>query len=112
MSYYQDAVSYATLTITLVTEAESLPNTPDNFWEGLGAGWQALLIFLGGLLIASGVVAPWLLAIGLPAALVTWLLVRRSRRAKARAAEIALTEARAATKTSTSSRAKKGAGTR
>lgn len=82
LSYYRDAVSYATLSVTIVTEQDALPNTPDNFWEGLVAGWQGLVAFGEGLLISSGVALPWLIALGAPAAAITVLLIRRLRRGK------------------------------
>jgi hypothetical protein len=48
------------------------------FLSGLAAGWHSFLAVLGGALVVIGAVLPYLLGIGLPVALVWWL-VRRWR---------------------------------
>ncbi len=55
------------------------------FVGGLQDGWGSLVGFAGGLLVVLGAVLPWLLALGLPLAVVGVLLRRRRRRAPATA---------------------------
>jgi hypothetical protein len=82
LNYYQDAVSYATLTVNIFTEDQAPENPPDNFWEGLVAGWQGLVGFLSGLVVASGLVIPWLIFIGIPLGILIWWLIRRNKATK------------------------------
>jgi len=77
-SDYAERIDLSTLTLTL--SSQPLPSTaPDSFWSGLGVGWNALMTFLGGLVIVIGVMLPWLLGLGLIAALIV-LLIRLLRR--------------------------------
>lgn len=79
-----DQVDYSTVSIQLVSEAEAPVDEPDTFFSGLIAGWQALVGFFSFLLIALGVLLPWIpLAI---IAVVILLLVRRRRRRSVAAA--------------------------
>lgn len=55
------------------------------FVGGLQDGWAALVGFAGGLLVVLGAVLPWLLALGVPLAVVAVLLRRRRRREPAAA---------------------------
>lgn len=57
------------------------------FVGGLESGWNALVGFVGGLLVALGALLPWAVALGVPALLVVWLLRRRGRRVEATATE-------------------------
>ncbi|WP_167043246.1 DUF4349 domain-containing protein [Salinibacterium sp. ZJ454] len=79
--YYADQVSLATITLTLLSETEAAPETPNTFWSGLTAGWDALVGFLAGLLVAFGVLLPWLVLVALLAAAVIFV-VRRTRAAR------------------------------
>jgi len=76
LNYYRDAVSYATLTLNIYTEDAAPENPPDNFWEGLFAGWQGVLFFLTLFVIASGFVLPWLAIFGIPLGVLFWWLNR------------------------------------
>lgn len=76
--YYEDQVSLSTITLTLGSEDVAPVDEPDSFWTGLTTGWDALLAFLGGVLVVVGVLLPWLLVLGL-LALVAWAVVRRAR---------------------------------
>lgn len=73
-----DQVDYSTITISLVSEADAPVDEPDTFLSGLSAGWEALVGFVSFLLVAAGVILPWLIVPAI-VLLVVWLLVRRRR---------------------------------
>jgi hypothetical protein len=83
--YLDDQVSMSTITLSLVSVAAAPVVEPDTFLSGLLAGWNAFVAFFAGLLVAFGVLLPWLVFAGL-ITLVILLLVRRARR-KAAAAQ-------------------------
>lgn len=83
--YYADQVSLASITLTLGSLDVAPVDEPDSFLTGLATGWDALLGFLGGALVALGVLLPWLALIGV-LALIALLVVRRVRRGRARRA--------------------------
>jgi len=76
--YYEDQVSLSTITLTLGSEDVAPIDEPDSFWTGLTTGWDALLAFLGGVLVVAGVLLPWLIVLGV-LALVAWAILRRLR---------------------------------
>ena len=53
-----------------------------DFLSGLGAGWGAFVAFFSGLLVALGVLLPWLIAAAIVSAAIV-LIVRRNRRRNA-----------------------------
>jgi hypothetical protein len=59
--YYADQVSLSTVTLNLVTEQIVPVEAPDTFLSGLQAGWDAFVGFFAGLLVALGVLLPWLI---------------------------------------------------
>ncbi|MDX8034554.1 DUF4349 domain-containing protein [Lentzea sp. BCCO 10_0856] len=73
-------VSLATLTVQVAT-VPIAPPEPEKagFLSALAGGWNALLTVLGGILIAVGAVLPFVVALGVPAAAVIYLLRRRKR---------------------------------
>lgn len=77
-----DQVSLSTIELSLVSVADAPVQTPDTFWSGLAAGWAAFTGFVGFLLVAAGVLLPWL-AVAAVAAGITVLVVRLRRRAAA-----------------------------
>jgi len=77
-----DQVSLSTIELWLISEADAPVETPDTFWSGLVAGWAAFTGFLGFLLVAAGVLLPWIVLAAIAAG-VTLLIVRRRRRASA-----------------------------
>lgn len=77
--YLDDQVSMSTISVSLVAERDAPVDDPDTFWSGLQAGWDAFVGFWAGVLVALGVLAPWLVLIGL-IVLVIVLLVRRAAR--------------------------------
>jgi uncharacterized coiled-coil protein SlyX/acyl-coenzyme A thioesterase PaaI-like protein len=77
-----DQVSLSTLSLYLRSEAEAPVEEPMDFLSGLAAGWGAFVAFFSGLLVALGVLLPWLIAAGLISAAIV-LIVRGNRRRKA-----------------------------
>jgi hypothetical protein len=79
-----DQVSLSTIELSLISVTDAPVEQPDTFWSGLAAGWGALTGFAGLLLVAAGVLLPWI-ALGAIAAALTLLVVRRRRAARAAA---------------------------
>lgn len=77
-----DQVALSTLSLYLRSEAEAPVPEPMDFLSGLQAGWGAFVAFFSGLLVALGVLLPWLIAAGLISAAIV-LIVRWNRRRKA-----------------------------
>ncbi len=74
-----DQVALSTLSLYLRSEAEAPAQEPMDFLSGLAAGWGAFVAFFSGLLVALGVLLPWLIAAGLVSAAIV-LIVRWNRR--------------------------------
>ncbi len=73
-------VAMATLTVQVATVPIAPPKPEEaGFLSALAGGWDALLTVLGGFLIAVGAVLPFAVALGVPAAVVVYLLRRRRR---------------------------------
>ncbi|WP_177220923.1 DUF4349 domain-containing protein [Lentzea xinjiangensis] len=73
-------VALATLTVQVATKPVAPPEQREaGFLSALAGGWNALLAVLGGLLIGLGAALPFLVALGVPAAVVVYLLRRRKR---------------------------------
>lgn len=82
--YLADQVDYSTISLDLYAVGTVPPPEPDNFWDGLVAGWNALLGALGGALVAVGFLLPWLAVLGVIGGLVlliVWLSTRRRKAA-------------------------------
>jgi uncharacterized coiled-coil protein SlyX len=77
-----DQVALSTISLYLRSEAEAPKQEPMDFLSGLSAGWGAFVAFFSGLLVALGVLLPWLIAAGLISAAIV-LIVRRNRRRNA-----------------------------
>nr|MDT0657979.1 DUF4349 domain-containing protein [Micromonospora sp. DSM 115978] len=80
-----DLVALSTITVTLLgpeapDKADDEPGT--GFLVGLGAGWTAFLASMLVLLTILGALLPWLVALGVPALAVLWLVRRLGRRAR------------------------------
>lgn len=78
-----DVTALSSITLELLgpqaAVEESRPGSQAGFLGGLKAGWHAFLVSLNVLLTALGAALPWLLALGVPAAVLVWL-ARRVRR--------------------------------
>ncbi|MBH0131059.1 DUF4349 domain-containing protein [Salinibacterium sp. NK8237] len=86
--YLDDQVAMSTLTLSLVSEPEAPSVEPGNFFDGLSAGWTALVAFFSGLLMLVGVLLPWIVFLAIIAAIVV-MIVRfalRTRRVSPEAA--------------------------
>lgn len=89
---YAERVDYSSLELELhpVGTAQPLPGT---FGDGFVTGWNALVAFVGVLLVVFGAMLPWLVVAGLLTVLIIWLvrLLGRSaaRRRAGRATEVA-----------------------
>lgn len=60
MRYYSDQIALSTVQIEIGLPDSATDPIPDDFWGGVVAGWNALVAFFGGTLIAFGVSIPWL----------------------------------------------------
>ncbi len=79
-----DLTALSTITVVLLDSAapgDTRPGDDPGFLGGLAAGWDALVASLRVLLTVLGAVLPWLIALGLPALALLWLL-RRTRRTR------------------------------
>lgn len=76
-----DHVAMSSLTVDFQTTPTAPKTGPGDFLAGIGAGWEALVAFGGGLLIFAGVLLPWLVPIGI-IVLIVWLIVRAARKRK------------------------------
>ena len=85
--YLADQVSLSTITLNLVSDFTAPTPEPDNFFDGISAGWASLVAFFAGLLVVFGVLLPWLIFLGIIALVVVVILRRRSARAPQPAAE-------------------------
>lgn len=82
--YLKDQVQLSTVNLYLVSEQDTPAPEPDTFWTGLVTGWNAFVGFWAGVLVALGVLVPWLIAAGL-IALIVIVWVKRARRRKVEA---------------------------
>lgn len=84
-AYLSEQVAMSSLHVTVGADDAPVQLTAGGFVGGLQDGWGALVGFAGGLLVVLGAVLPWLLALGVPIAVVVVLLRRRRRREPAAA---------------------------
>ena len=78
-----DLTALSTITVVLLDPGApgAAPADDPTFLSGLAAGWDALVASLKVLLTVVGALLPWVIALGLPALLIVWLL-RRLRRTR------------------------------
>ncbi|MGV8858787.1 DUF4349 domain-containing protein [Rhodoglobus sp.] len=79
--YFDDQITMSTITLNLVSEADAPTIEPGNFFDGLVTGWNSFVAFFAGLLVALGVLVPWLIFGALIAGVVI-LIVRSKRRSR------------------------------
>jgi hypothetical protein len=84
--YYADQVSLSTLTLNLVSNFTAPIAEPDNFLDGIVAGWNSFVGFFAGALVVVGVLLPWVVFLGIIALVVVMIVKRRSRKSPARTA--------------------------
>ncbi|WP_159839535.1 DUF4349 domain-containing protein [Nocardia sp. CY41] len=76
-----DQVALSTLTIEITTDRDGPGDDPDNFWDGIVAGWNSLVDWLQDAVVFSGRAIPWLGFLAVVAA-VLWGIARLVRRRK------------------------------
>ncbi len=82
-----DQVQLSTFEVYLGSEADAPVDEPDTFLSGLIAGWNAFVAFFAFVLVATGVLLPWLVFAAAIALVVLLLLRRRLKKRKASAGE-------------------------
>ncbi len=60
MRYYSDQIALSTVQVDIGLPDSATDPIPDDFWGGIVAGWNSLLAFFSGMVIAFGVLIPWL----------------------------------------------------
>lgn len=78
-----DQVTLSTVTLHLIGPKAASPASEaksGNFLTGLAAGWNAFTATVNGALIVLGAMLPFLVALGIPVAVLVWLLRRRRPR--------------------------------
>jgi hypothetical protein len=76
-----DQIDYSTITLDLYATGTIAPGAPADFWSAIAAGWNALVVTLGGLAVAFGFALPWIVTlavIGL-AVVIVWASRRRRK---------------------------------
>lgn len=79
LDHLDDQVSMSTLDIELTRDREAASTDPAGFGDGLLTGWNGLIVFLNGLVVAFGFLLPWIGVLGV-AGLIVWFIVRLIRR--------------------------------
>jgi len=80
----EDQVSMSTIDLSLTTEPIEIveeDDSPQSFWDGLVAGWEALIGFLAGVMTVVGVLLPWIALLAV-IALAVILPIRARRKAR------------------------------
>lgn len=80
MRYYSDQIALSTVQVEIGLPDSATDPIPDDFWGGIVAGWNGLLAFFSGTLVAFGVLIPWLPVIAALGWLGWWLLRRMNTR--------------------------------
>lgn len=80
LSYYKDAVAMSSITVTIAGPDVAPEDRPDDFWQGIVFGWNALVSFFGSFVIGIGVVVPWVVGIGVPLGAILFYGIYWSRR--------------------------------
>ena len=81
--YLSDQIDYSTITLSLYAEGTVAPPQPGTFWDGIVAGWNALVATLGGALVGLGFILPWLFALGVVGSIVLLVIWMSTRKRKA-----------------------------
>lgn len=81
--YLSDQVEYSTVSLQLFSTGTVAPGTPDNFWSGIAAGWNTLVVALGGLLVGIGFALPWLAILAVFGGIVFLIVRLFTRKGKA-----------------------------
>lgn len=84
--YLADQVAMSTVTLNLISPDQAVVAEPHDFLSGLQVGWAAFLAFFAWLVVAVGVLLPWLVLAAAVIILIVVLVRRTRRRDEARAA--------------------------
>lgn len=79
-AYLSEQVAMSTLHVSLVTTPPPPTIEPGGFLGGLRTGWNSLVSFVSGVLVATGVALPWLAVLGIVTGALAALGRARSRR--------------------------------
>lgn len=90
--YYSDQIALSTITLNLISPADTPATEPVTFLDGLVAGWNAFVAFFAGLIVVFGVLIPWLVLAGIITAVILLLVRWRKARAAAAAAPATVAE--------------------
>lgn len=80
--YLADQVSLSTIHLALIAPDDTPVVEPQSFWSGLVLGWNAFVGFWASVLVAIGVMAPWLVLLALLAAGIAWAVRSSVKRAR------------------------------
>lgn len=83
--YYSDQVALSTVTLNLISPADTPASQPLTFLDGIVAGWNAFVAFFAGLLVVLGVLIPWIVLAGIITAIILLLVRWRAKRRSAAA---------------------------
>ena len=103
---YENQIGLSTVQVEIGLPSSATDPVPDTLWDGIVAGWKGLLAFLAGIVVAIGVVIPWIPFL----ALVAWVglvLYRRFGGKKAKPVQVPRPARTAATKTAAKPATKK-----
>jgi len=78
-----DQVSMSTLRVDLVAKDAPVVVEAKGFLGGLRTGWDSLVTAIDGVLVVLGVLLPWLVVLGVPLGVASWVLRGRRRRLEA-----------------------------
>ena len=80
LTYYKDAVAMSSVYVTIAGPDVAPEDRPDDFWQGIVFGWNALVAFFRSFIIGIGVVVPWIVGIGVPLGAILFYGIYWSRR--------------------------------
>ena len=83
-----DQVDLSTISIAFGSVASAPVEQPSDFFSGITAGWQTLVAFVGGVLVAFGFLLPWLIVLAVIGTVVLLIARRRTRRRRQASAPV------------------------
>ena len=83
-----DQVELSTISIAFGSVASAPVEQPSDFFSGITAGWQTLVAFVGGVLVALGFLLPWLIVLAVIGTVVLLIARRRTRRRRQASAPV------------------------
>ena len=83
-----DQVDLSTISIAFGSVTSAPVEQPSDFLSGITAGWQTLVAFVGGVLVALGFLLPWLIVLAVIGTVVLLIVRRRTRRRRQASAPV------------------------